>query len=229
MQPYFFPYLGYFDLINQSELFIVFDTVQYIYQGWMNRNRILHPNKSWWYFIVPIKKHPHDTSILDIEISQNLDWRNRILGQIQHYKKKAPFYNATREILEQCFKTDEISLSKFNVESLKIICSYLDISFSYQFFSEMNMELDPVESPGEWALNISKKLNASEYVNLPGGINIFDTSRFNKNNIKLNLRKIPPFSYTPDGFEYIPDLSIIDLLMWNPPEKIKEFLEKKNH
>ena len=84
MQPYFFPYLGYFDLINRCDKWIVFDTPQYIRHGWINRNRILHPQQGWQYIIVPVKKHKRDTPINQIEIVPPALWSPRILGQLMH-------------------------------------------------------------------------------------------------------------------------------------------------
>jgi len=82
MQPYFIPYLGYFDLINRTDCWVVFDTVQYIRHGWVNRNRILHSDSGWQYIMVPLKKHSRKAAIKDIEIAANIDWKNRILAQL---------------------------------------------------------------------------------------------------------------------------------------------------
>ena len=86
MQPYFFPYLGYFGLINHTEKFILFDTVQFIRHGWIERNRILKPMEDWQYIAVPLKKHSQKTLIKDIEINNSIDWKNKIFAQLTHYK-----------------------------------------------------------------------------------------------------------------------------------------------
>ncbi len=91
MQPYFFPYIGYFDLIHQSDRWVVFDTVQFIRHGWVNRNRILHPYDGWQYIALPTRKHAQKTDIKDVLIADREQAFNKILGQLQHYKKKAPF------------------------------------------------------------------------------------------------------------------------------------------
>ena len=109
MQPYFFPYLGYFDLINISDQWIVFDTVQYMRQGWINRNRILHPKEGWQYIIVPRKKHRRQTAIKDVEVSADPEWRRRILAQIQHYQKGAPCYEETYQLVEEGDKISVIN------------------------------------------------------------------------------------------------------------------------
>lgn len=227
MQPYFFPYLGYFDLINYSDLWIVFDTVQYIRHGWVNRNRILHPEQGWQYIVVPLKKHSRDTVIRDIEIADGPMWHQRILGQNQHYKKKAPYFRETYRFVEECLAIEERSISRLNVAILEKVCLHLGIPFEYEYFSEMQLELDSVVEPGDWALRISEKIGAEEYVNPPGASAIFDSSKFEASGIKLTIRKLPSLEYACSGYEFVPGLSIIDVLMWNPPDKVKEYLDKK--
>jgi WbqC-like protein family len=225
MQPYFFPYLGYFDLINYSERWIVFDTAQYIRHGWVNRNRILHPQKGWQYIIVPLKKHSREIFIRDVELNSDPQWIYRIMGQIQHYKKKAPFFGDIYRLVEDCLHVKEVSLSRLNVKILERICQYLEIKFEYEYFSEMNLTLGPVESPGDWALRISKAIGANEYVNPFGGKTIFDVSKFEDLGIRLTIRNLPPIEYQCPGYDFIPNLSILDVLMWNPPEEVKAYLD----
>src|SRR5580693_8893111 len=102
MQPYLFPYPGYFDLINRCDRWVVFDTAQYIRHGWVNRNRILHPTSGWQYIIVPLKKHERETPINQIETQPYEQWASRILGQLQHYKKKAPGYAVASALVDDC-------------------------------------------------------------------------------------------------------------------------------
>jgi len=226
MQPYFFPYLGYFDLINYTDRWIVFDTVQYIRHGWINRNRILHPKEDWQYVIVPRKKHRRQTAIKDVEVSADPKWRLRILAQIQHYQKRAPYYGETYQLVEECLAVKQNSLSRLNVAILEKVCLYLGISFQYGYFSKMVLELGPVERPGDWALRIAESLGAKEYVNPPGGEEIFDQSRFKAAGIKLNIRNLPHMEHNCRGYNFVPGLSIIDVLMWSPPEKVKGYLDE---
>lgn len=227
MQPYFFPYLGYFDLINCVDQWIVFDTAQYVRHGWANRNRILHPKEGWQYIIVPIKKHSRGTPIKEVKIANEQRWKQRIVGQLQHYRKKAPRFSETMSFIGDCLSLEEDSLSRMNVFILENVCAYLGIRFDYRFFSEMDLELGPVEEPGDWALRISEALCADEYVNAPGGVGLFDEQKFRDSNIKLTIRKLVTFEYPCTGYEFIPHLSIIDALMWNEPERIKQYLGER--
>src|ERR1700690_3139616 len=107
MQPYFFPYLGYFHLLHNVDLFIVYDNVQFIKQGWINRNRILHPDRSGWqYFYAPVDRasfhSSFQTPILDVRISDSKPWKQHILGQLDHYKKAARFANETIDFVKGC-------------------------------------------------------------------------------------------------------------------------------
>ncbi len=139
MQPYFFPYLGYFELIGQCDNWIVFDTAQYIRHGWVNRNRILHPNSGWQYITVPLQKHARETPINQTETQPYEQWESRILGQLQHYKKKAPGYELVSELVRDCLGPQETNLSRLNVITLRKTCEVLGIPFRYQIFSEMNL------------------------------------------------------------------------------------------
>lgn len=225
MQPYFFPYLGYFDLINYAENWIVFDDVQYIRHGWINRNRILHPSDGWSYIIVPVR-HTREMHIREVTIAEDAKWKKRILGQLHNYKGKAPYYDRVIALIEDCFAYQDNLISRFNVFALGKVCAYLGIHFDYAIFSEMNLNLDNIEGPGDWALKISQAVKAKEYVNPPGGETLFDKERFSTSNIKLTIRNLPPLLYDCPGFKFIPNLSIIDVLMWNHSETIKNYLDQ---
>jgi hypothetical protein len=228
MQPYFFPYLGYFDLIYQTDKWIVFDTVQYIRRGWINRNRVLHQNEGWQYINVPVKSHSRDSLIRDIEIaSDGGKWQARIMGQLQHYKKNAPNYRMVTDLIEEAIAPEEPSISRLNTRCLELVCRTIGLPFSYSYLSEMDLNLGPINEPDDWALQVAAQLGAAEYVNPPGGADIYHADKFNAAGIKLTVRPLlTPLEYEPRGYEFVPHLSIIDLLMWNSPEQIKEHLEQ---
>jgi hypothetical protein len=227
MQPYFFPYLGYFDVINCVDKWIVFDTVQYMKGGWINRNRVLHPKEGWQYVTVALRRHSHKAAIKDVEIADEQNWRRRIIGQLQHsYSKEAWCFKETITLVEDCLALEENSISRLNTFALGKVCARLGMRFDYSFFSEMHLELGPVKGPEDWVLRISKALGADEYVNSPGGIALYDEQKFRDSNIKLTFRNLPPLEYSCGSYEFIPNLSIIDLFMWNEPGLIKQYLDK---
>src|SRR5690349_20303640 len=155
MQPYFFPYLGYFDLINYTDRWIVFDDVQYIRHGWINRNRILHPKDGWSYIVVPVR-HTRQMHIREVTIAEDGKWKKRILGQLHNYQKKAPYYDLVIGLIEDCLTFDDDLISRFNIFTLRKVCDYLGIHFNYSVFSEMNLNLEDIKEPGDWALSISQ-------------------------------------------------------------------------
>ena len=225
MQPYFFPYLGYFDLINQADAWIAFDTPQYMRHQWVNRNRILHPNSGWQYITVPIKKHRQQIPINLVEIA-NSAWHGRILRQLQHYKNKAPYYQQVIDFLSACFAETSPNLSATNILLLQKTCQHLAITTPIHTFSQMNLMLeDEIKAPGDWALSIAQAVGAAEYINPPGGAELFDAPAFQKNRIKLTIQAFTHMVYTCQPYEFEPGLSIIDVMMWNSRESIKHYLD----
>jgi hypothetical protein len=226
MQPYFFPYLGYFDLINRCDRWIVFDTPQYIKQGWVNRNRVLHPADGWTYFGVPVRKHEYDTPICRIETSPPTEWRPKLLRQLLHYQKRAPHFDETMTLVTKCLSDNDPNLSRLNTRILGEVCRHIGIPWNFAMFSEMNLPIGPVEGPGDWSLRICQALGATEYINPPGGAALFDRSEFHKSGIRLTIQEPFEFSYDCPGYEFQPSLSVIDALMWNGPARLKAHLDQ---
>lgn len=225
MQPYFFPYIGYFELIRNTDKWIVFDVVQYKSRSWMNRNRILHPNEGWQYFGVPVKKTSRDTLIKGIEIKDKNAALGRILGQINHYKNKAPNYSLIVDIIKQVFaETKSNNLVDLNISSLEVVCSYFGIDFNWQKCSEMNFDFSNVTHPGQWALEICTQLGAEGYLNPPGGKEIFVPGEFEQRGIDLVFQKPTVYIYDCHPYAYEENLSIIDVMMWNSKNDIVRFL-----
>lgn len=228
MQPYFFPYIGYFQLIHYVDKWIVFDDVQYIQQGWINRNRILHPTRGWQYITVPVVKHSYKDLIKDIHISNTKDWKMKILNQIYHYKKKAPFYNQSMSLIEKMLNIHTESITELNVHILEGVCDYLEIPFSYQISSQNNYNHNHVKNAEERVIAISNQLQANEYVNSIGGKGLYDKRRFQQEGIKLSFLKsnINQLVYEQGSQPFEPALSIIDILMFCSKDEIRAMLDK---
>lgn len=227
MQPYFFPYLGYYGLIANTDRFIFLDEVQFIRHGWIERNRIISIKNEPMFIKVPLKKHPRSTSIRNISIRNEESWRSTIFAQLTHYKRKAPFYGETLSVLDQCFALNTDSIAELNAHVLEVTCNYLNIPFSYSIFSKMDLEIEAPRSPDEWALNISKVLRASMYINPPGGVSFFDRSKFERVGIEIKFLepRLEPYQQF-GGSEFLAGLSIIDVMMFNSPDKINRMLKK---
>lgn len=229
MQPYIFPYIGYWQLIANSDEFIFFDVVQYNRRSWMNRNRILHPDtsKEFQYISVPIKKHSQGTLINEVLLNNNENWKSKILGQLTVYKKlKAPCYDDIIFLVKKIFEKDCKFLLELSIYSTKMICGYLDIKFRYKVASDIDFDRESIKSPGDWALSISKYLNAKTYINPPGGYEIFDENKYSANDTNLQFLKSNLSLYKQSWRkEFQSGLSIIDILMFNDKDTIKDMLK----
>ncbi len=221
-----FPYLGYFQLINYVDKWVVFDDTQFISKGWVNRNRILHPDirKEWQYFTVPVKKHSRESRIKDIEINDEKKWRDKFLGKLTSYKRKAPNYTETVEFIDGCISFKCLTILELAVHTLEKTCSYLGVPFDYSIFSKMEITPENIEHAGQWALGIADSIGADEYVNPYGGYSIFNENEFLERKIDLRFLKpsLKPYIQRREGF--VPGLSIVDVMMWNDKDKIHRML-----
>lgn len=225
MQPYFMPYIGYFSLIKHVDFYIVFDTVQFIRHGWIERNRILKQKDGWQYIAVSLKKHERETAIKDVKVNNNVNWKEKIKAQLTHYKK-APYYNEVIKLLEQLFAKEYDYIATLDFEALKLVCEYLSIKTPMAVFSEMDLEIDDVKSADEWALNICNKIpNANEYWNAIGGSEFFDRSKYTEAGIELKFQKVIIEAYRQKGNIFEPGLSIIDVMMFNSKDEINQMLD----
>ena len=228
MQPYFFPYLGYFELIQLSDAWIVFDTVKYNPKSWMNRNRILHPTKGWQYITAPVDRAAGAELISEMRIVDAPAALQRMLGQIDHYRlRRAPFFGPVRGLIERAFDLPEpVGLRDLCVRTLKETCVYLGLEFRPQSLLAMDLTLSPITHAGQWALEISSAVRADVYINAPGGRDLFHREDFAARGIELQFLKPDPFHYPMAGHEFVENLSIIDVLMWNSPEAVLDRLGK---
>jgi len=225
MQPYFFPYLGYYSLIKHSDKFILFDVVQFIRHGWIERNRILKPAEGWQYIAVPLEKKGMTTAISDVKIRNSEDWKSRLIRQLEHYKKRAPFYKDTLAVVESSLGLKTDSIVELNANILTKTCAYLGMRLDLSIYSEMNLAIDEVTHPGEWALNISKALKAGEYLNLPGGMEIFKPDQFRSANITLTFLGNNLGAYDQRRAQFEPGLSIVDVMMFNDAGRINKLID----
>ena len=152
MQPYLFPYIGYFQLISAVDIWVVFDDVQYIRHGWVNRNRILSPNiqKEWQYITVPIQKFKREDFIEDIKINNTVAWQNSILGKLSYYKQiKAPFYSTVQSLVKEMLEKKYDSIVELNIRTIQSVCDYLGVEFNYRISSKEKYDYSHVSGAGD--------------------------------------------------------------------------------
>lgn len=222
MQPYLFPYIGYFQLINAVDKFILLDDVNYIIRGWINRNRILVNGKEHL-FSAPVKKASQNKKIAECEVVDG-PWKGRLIKTLEFAYKKAPYYYQSTELVEECLNYPENNLSKWLTHQIKLICIYLQIPC---VISNSNNDYNNTHLKGQDRLiDICRIELADSYLNPIGGVSLYDKNTFKNNGIKLNFLRTNNFIYNQLKPGFIKDLSIIDVLMFNSRDEIKNLLTK---
>lgn len=226
MQPYFFPYIGYFSLIKYVDRFVFFDTPQYISHGWVNRNRILKQDGTTNYIVVPIKKTSHLTPINMVCVNNDIKWQDKICGQLSVYKRKAPYYNYVLEVVKNIIHQPSDKLSELNIYGIQEICKELCISTPFDTFSQMELEIGTVAAPDEWALNITRAMGYDVYVNPPGGMSFFSREKYLDAGIKLEFLEAELVPYIQKIGHFEAGLSIVDIMMFCSVSEIKDMLNQ---
>lgn len=221
MQPYLFPYIGYWQLIRIVDTFVVLDDVNYIKKGWINRNYILNTNDKQL-FIAPIQKVSQHKKINEINLVVDEQWKQKFLRSLEFNYKKAPHFEETYVLVKAILMNTEQNLSKFIVSQLKEVSKYLGIATEFKWSS--SLEINPQYKGQDKILEICKKENATEYINPIGGTELYNATVFENNDIQLHFLKTGNISYKQLKQEFVPYLSIIDVLMFNSKQEIEKML-----
>jgi len=224
MQPYFFPYIGYFQLMNSVDEFIIYDNIKFTKKGWINRNRIL-ANGSDHYITLPIKSDSDYLLIQDRYLAET--WtieREKIIRRLDNAYRKAPYYDTVFPFIKSCLYYEESNLYNFLFNSLNCIKVYLDILTPLIRSSNISINHDLKSSDKVIAFCLAR--GAQQYINPIGGVELYDKFHFKSNGIELNFIKSSPNIVYNQGanHEFVPWLSIIDVLMFNSKEEIKGML-----
>lgn len=223
MQPYFFPYIGYFQLINSVDTFVIYDDVNFIKKGWINRNNIL-VNNSAYLFSIPLQNVSQNKLINEIFISDSDKWRIDLLKTISSSYKKAPFFQEVYSIIEKIISFNELNLTLYIKNCLQILCEYLDINTKLILSSEIDKNND---LRGEnKIIDICLKLNTIQYINAVGGVKLYSSEHFIEKNIEIKFIKPENIVYHQLKNQFIPWLSIVDVIMFNSKEETKKLLKK---
>lgn len=222
MQPYFFPYIGYWQLINAVDTFVIYDNIQFTKKGWIRRNRILLNGEDKM-ISIPVKK---DSDYLDINkryLSEtiNID-KIKILNQIKMAYSKAPEFPRVFPIIENAVNTNEDNLFDYIFSTIKVILNYLEIDTEIVISS--NVDMDHSLKNRDRVTEICKKFEAREYINPIGGVELYNKDDFLSEGINLKFLKSNVMEYKQFDNKFIPNLSIIDVLMFNSKERVKEML-----
>jgi hypothetical protein len=219
MQPYFFPYIGYFQLIYAVDTFVIYDDVNFIKGGWINRNFILSQGKRER---ITLQLHGASPNLLinQIKVGSN---KNKLLKTIQQNYSKATYFSDVYPMIHDILLYEEDNLSNFIDYSLRTICNYLGLMPTWYKSSDIKKE---TQLNGQnKIISICNKLGASQYINASGGRSLYDRSVFSEHGIKLSFISSKTIEYPQFDAQFEPNLSIIDVLMFNNKEQCSRLLK----
>lgn len=222
MQPYLFPYLGYFQLFHAADTFVLLDNVNYIQRGWINRNRILGPQGTQSICLPVVQASQHKT-IMQHDLCQPEYHRPKLLKLLQHTYSKAPYYQTVLPLITQILEHKQTNLAAFIQHSLIQICTYLELDCEFQMASEC--VIDSSLTGQARILALCEQQQATHYVNLPGGEALYDKRLFIENGFSCGFLRMQPVHYSQFNREFIANLSIIDVLMFNDKDSTQRLLE----
>lgn len=223
MQPYFFPYIGYFQLIRCVDKFVVFDDVNFIKKGWINRNRIL-VNGAPFLFSIPLKQISQNKWIRDTEVSDDPSWMPKFLKTLESAYKKAPNFNHIYPAVERLLQEDHPSIAGLNVAAIRFVCDYLDIDTA--LIPSSTIYANNHLKGQERVLDICRQEGAETYINPAGGSELYDHAFFEENGVQLFFIRSEASPYKQFGHDFFPYLSMLDCLMFADKAAIKQKLSE---
>ena len=222
MQPYFLPYIGYFQLISAVDKFVIYDNIKYTKKGWINRNRMLQNNQDK-VFSISLTKDSDRLDIVDRNISADFN-KQKFLNQIRGAYIKSPYFKDVFPLIEKIVFFEENNLFKFIQFSILEICKYLELDTEILVSSGIDADHDLQGE--ERVISICQKMYASEYINPIGGKSIYSNDNFIEKGIDLKFLQSQIFEYQQFKGTFIPWLSILDIIMFNSIEKCKCLIGK---
>lgn len=218
MQPYFFPYIGYFQLIAAVDLFVVYDNIKYTKKGWINRNRLLQNGRAVT-FSLPLKADSDTLDVRERRLAEGFD-REKLLNQIRGAYGRAPHLSDTMPLVEEVVRCGETNLFGYLHHSLQRTCAHLGIGTRIKVSSDV--AADHGLKGQERVLALCAALGATTYVNAIGGTELYSKEKFRANGVDLQFIRSRPFEYPQFGNEFVPWLSIIDVLMFNSIDAVRD-------
>lgn len=217
MQPYFLPYIGYFQLIASVDMFVVCDNLQYAKQGWINRNRML-VNGTARLFSLPLQRGSSFAAISGRTLAAGFK-PTELLERFHAAYRLAPFYPASRGLLATALDNDERNLFVYVQQSINFLCAHLGIRTEFRLLSEL--PIDHSLKRNSKLFSICEAVGAKTYVNAIGGMGYFSEEEFRHRGMALRFLKPRPMVYEQFGNAFVPWLSIVDCLMFNHQEEVR--------
>lgn len=224
MQPYLFPYIGYMQLIHAVDKFVILDDVQYINHGWINKNRLLINGKAT-NFVFPLKADSPHININGRFFSEQIDiCKEKFLKTVNLAYKKAPYYSETISVIERIVSYQEKNVAKYVTHSILELCGHLHIDSEILISSEI--EKDNNKKRQELMIEICKKCGGDVYINAIGGQELYSQELFESVDLELYFIQMDEIVYKQYNYEFVPKLSVIDVLMFNGKKNTEEFLNR---
>lgn len=220
MQPYFFPYIGYFQLIAATDVFIVYDNIKYTKKGWINRNRMLRNGKDVM-FSLPLKNGSDALDVCERELATDFN-RHKFLNQFQEKYRRAPYFAQTFPLIESVVHHEDTNLFRFLHNAIVKTCAHLGIATEIRVSSDI--AIDHSLKNQDKVLALCEAVGASTYINAVGGQALYSQEAFLARGIELEFIQSKPFEYPQFGETFVPWLSIIDVMMFNPLDTIRTSL-----
>ncbi len=219
-QPYLFPYIGYWQLMNLADSFVISDSMQYIKKGYINRNYILL-NGERHRFTMEVMG-VHGTSLInEVGVGKNA---RKIESTIKHAYKNAPYFNDVFPIIHDLIHFQEKNLARYLGNSMQGIANYLGMKTKFVYLSDL--QGDTELKAQNRTIDICKRMKADKYVNAIGGQSLYDKDSFKKEGMELSFLEVSDVKYKQFYNEFVPHLSIIDVLMFNSKVQTKQLLEQ---
>lgn len=216
MQPYFFPYIGYFQLIGAVDLFIVYDNIKYTKKGWINRNRMLKDGSDVM-FSLPLKSGSDSLDVRDRALAEDFN-RRKLLNQLRGAYERAPHFTDVFPLIEQVVLHQDSNLFRYLRHALRCTCDRLRIETPIHVSS--SIDIDHGLKSQEKVIALCRAVGATTYVNAIGGQELYDRHAFRNERLDLRFIRSKPVEYLQFGNAFVPWLSIIDVLMFNPLDTI---------
>lgn len=218
MQPYFFPYVGYFQLMAAVDLFIVYDNIKYTKKGWINRNRMLQSGKDVL-FSLSLRSDSDSLDVRDRALATDFN-RDKLLNQLRGAYSRAPNFAEVFPMVERAVRHEDTNLFAYLLHTLIRTCEHLGLTTPIRVSS--TVEIDHGLKNQDKVIALAKAVGATTYVNAIGGLELYDREAFQAQGLELQFIRSRPFEYRQFGAPFVPWLSIIDVLMFNPREAVHD-------
>lgn len=222
MQPYFFPYIGYWQLIHAVDRFVILDDVNYIMRGWVNRNRLLINGKPA-YVTVPLHQASQNKKIYEIDLLSPPKWCDKLVQMVEITYRKAPHFAEVFPVVEKLIRYKTDNLSNYLEHQLQVLSNFMSIKTEFVVTSRCYGNNDL--SGQERILDICKREATTVYINLPGGQSLYDLETFHNVDVELRFIGMRSLPYKQRSAGFVPFLSIIDALMEVGPIQIMHYLD----